>query len=146
MAVSPTVEARRWMQSTLNADGVLAAALGGRIFEVPAPPDAADPFLAVQQYQSPADVYTNGAILIMTHVYYKLIVAQRGTSVSSPFNIEAIDQRITQVLHGKSGTTTTGAQVIECVRVGPALVAPDFDKRTGAQYAQLGSNWHLVVQ
>ncbi len=145
MAISPTVEAKRWMYATLTADGVLAPLLGTRIYEVPAPPDAADPFVAVQQYQSPSDLYTNGAILVFTDVYLKLIIVQRGTSISTPFNLEAIDTRITTVLHGKSGSTAT-ARVLSCVRAGPALTAPDFDKQTGAQYAQLGSNWHVIVQ
>lgn len=145
MSISPTVEAKRWMQATLIADGVISAALGARMYEVPAPADTIDPFLAIWQFQSPRDLYTNGALLIFTDVYLRIAVAQQGTSVSSPFDLEAIDRRMTQVLHAKSGTTTT-ASILSCVRVGPALLPPDFDKRTGRQYAQLGSDWHLVVQ
>jgi hypothetical protein len=145
MTISPTVEARRWLYAMLTGDGVLSPLLGTRIYEAPAPPDAVDPFMAVQQYQSPSDLYTNGAILVFTNVFLKLIVAQRSTSVSTPFDLEAIDRRVTQVLHGKSGSTAT-ATILSCVRVAPALLAPDFDKRTGAQYAQLGSNWKVIVQ
>lgn len=146
MAISPTVEAKRWLVATLTGDGVLAPLIGTRVYDVPAPADAADPFIAMQQYQSPSDLYTNGAILVYSTVYLKLIIAQRSASVSSPYDLEAIDRRITTVLHGRSGSTATPASIQWCVRVGPALLAPDFDKRTGAQYAQLGSNWQIVVQ
>jgi hypothetical protein len=145
VSISPTVEARRWMYATLTADGVISAALGTRLYEVPAPADAIDPFLAIWQFQSPRDLRTNGSILIFTDVYYRVAVAQQGTSVSSPYDLEAIDRRMTLVLDGKSGSTAT-ATILSCVRVGPALLPPDFDKRTGRQYAQLGSDWHVIVQ
>lgn len=145
MAISPWVEARRWIYGTLQPDGVLNPLLGSRYYESPAPVDAVDPFAAIWQYQSPRDLYTNGASRVWTDVYVRLAVAQRGTSVSHPFDLEAIDNRITLLLHGKSGSTAT-ASVQSCVRVGPAVLPLDFDKRTGAFYYQIGSDWHLTIQ
>lgn len=143
--ISPAIEAKRWIIGVLTPDPVLSPLLGDRYYEVPAPANAADPFFVMQAYQSPQDVYTNGAALIYTNIYLRTTVAQRGATVSSPANLEAIDNRITLLLHRGSGSTGT-ASVIACTRVGPALALPDFDKRTGAQYATVGSNWHLIVQ
>lgn len=146
MAISPTVEARRWLYATITGDGVLSGLLGARVYEVPAPADAADPFLTFLPYQSPTDLYTNGDLLVYSTVYLRLIVTQRGASVSSPFDLEAIDRRLTTILHGATGSTATPASILWCTRVGAALLPPDFDRRTGVQYAQLGANWQIAVK
>lgn len=146
MAASPVVEALRWVAQKLAADSTLSAQLGGRWCEPPAPVDWQDPFVVWVQNQTPEDLMTNGSVLLMSTVYLRSLIAQRGTSKTSPFDLTAIDARLQQVLHRSSGVTGTGATIIDCIRLRPALTLPDFDRGTAAQYVQVGSEWSILVQ
>lgn len=146
MTIVPTVEAKRWVVTTLAADAQLAGWVGGAIYEVPAPVDAPDPFLALALSRRPMDVRTNGAIVAMTTLWLTVVAARHGTSaLAGGTSLEAIDARVTWLLDRRAGTTAT-ATILACVREGPALLLPVIDERGGAQYAQVGSEWRLWVQ
>lgn len=149
---SPTVEAMRYVRAKLTADPVLSPLIGTRVYEAPAPFDAVDPFVAMLLARRPEELHALGATIVTYTVHLRVLAAQQGSSVSSPFDLEAIDQRITTVLHRSSGATTTGALILDCVHERAALsprgfeVAREFDARTGVSYSQLGSDWQLIIQ
>lgn len=145
MAVSPVAEALRYFSQKLAADPTLNGALAGRWCEPPAPVDWADPFLVAYQYAQPEDVHGLGSVLLLSTVYLRTLIAQKGTSTVSPADLAALDSRMFAVLHRSSGTTPTGGTILDVIRVRPALVLPQFDRGSGQSYSQVGSDWSVLI-
>lgn len=144
--ISPTIEAKRWIYATITADSTLSAALGTRLYESPAPADAVDPFLVLDWYRDPEDVRYNGPLVLYTWVYPRLRLVMRATSLiaGGAANLETLDQRIKLVLDAQTGATTNAN--LWAYRQGPAKLSPEFDPKTGFQYAMVGGDWHVAVQ
>ncbi len=140
MSAPETWIADQWLYATLHGDATIVAAVGDRIYADVAPLDAAYPFI-VYNLRSAQDVAGVGAQRILSQLDYQVKAIAQGASYQP---IKAIAQRIDELLHRKSGTTTDGT-VITAVRLEPVRY-PETDAQSGVQYKHLGGIYRLQAQ
>lgn len=110
--IDPIVEARTWMQAQLAASSAVAAAVGTRFYEHPAPRDVAYPFVTHQFLSSPDSVMLVGTAVLWWNLRFivRAITDSNNADALSPAVIAIFD-----ALHGKSGTTAN-AQIVSCTQ------------------------------
>lgn len=137
--MSETARARAWIFTTLTNDPTVAGLIGNRAYHGVAPAQAQYPFVVFQMLSAGNDLMTVGTARIWSAPLFIVKAVCKGSSTRP---IEAIVNRIDQLLHAGSGAVTNGV-IVECVRERP------FDLPTnenGVVFQQLGGEYRVRVQ
>lgn len=134
--MSAALIADEWITTQLSADLVLAA-LG--IHSDLAPQGEQPPYVVFQCLNAPRDMNGLGGTRIKSGTLYAVKVIGAGQSYAA---IEDAANRIDQLLHNTSGTTSRG-RVLSCVRE-QEIHYPEATN--GQHYRHLGGIYRIQVQ
>lgn len=142
--MSETFNAEQWLHGLLTGDdeeGGVNTLTGGRVYAYRAPGGAEYP-LVIYGYQGGHDVRGVGATRIMASLVYQVKAIGRLSAVGFGA-IEAIAERLDQLLQGASGSVVDGGLVLSCVREEP-IAYPEIDGPY--VFSHLGGLYRLQVR
>jgi hypothetical protein len=110
--IDPIIEARIWIESQLAASAAVAAAVGDRFYEHPAPRNVAYPLITHQFQASPQSVMLVGTAILWWNLRFiiRAITDTNNADALSPAVIAIFD-----ALHGTAGPTIN-AQIVSCTQ------------------------------
>lgn len=129
--------AEEFLVSTLTGDATLMAQLPGGVWNIEAPEGTPYPFL-VFQFMSGNDFAAVGALRIWTNMIYLVKVIADAADFDS---LNAVAARLDAVLHGTSGTVSSGV-VWSCTRE-QTIRLPD--QLANRQFRQAGGLYRLYA-
>lgn len=131
--------ANAWLHAVLSGDAALQGLVGGRIYEQPAPEEAAYPMIVFQNQVLEDRNSLHGFRMYSIGVWLVRAVGE----CTSYDPLRAIANRIDAVLHKGAGEVPGMGRVLSCTREGPyALPEQDGDR----QYRHLGGLYRIEVE
>lgn len=143
MSVSAQSVIEQWIYAQLSGDATLVSLVGGRFYstEVSQDDDTAFPCVLFSYYTG-RDLMVQNASRVWTECVYKVTVI----GLDQPFSaLEAIHQRVDNLLHRKGSQTVSGAGlIVHSYRETPYQITEDAPG--GKKYRHMGGLYTIAAQ
>jgi len=136
--MSSVLTAPRWLKERLTGDATLAAMSGGRVYLNSAPAGETVPYIILRQMSCDLLRGVGRAVIWWDEVWLVKAVTQSGNLG----DLEALANRIREVLEAASGTTANGT-VVGCKEEKPIQYE---EVENGVTYQHLGFNFRIYTQ